>query len=666
MPDIIPAPYDGHISNRRTDFLAAAWLIALLALAALVYWPGLTGGFLFDDFANLPALGRYGGVHDWQSFTWFLTSGIADPTGRPVAMLSLLIDAQDWPADPWPFKRTNLLLHLANGALLYSVLSALGRRLSLSPAHARYAALLAAAAWLLHPLWVSTVLYVIQRHAMLAAFFVLAGVRAWVAASAAFDRDDTRAGWCLAVLAVPVFGLLAGLSKANGFLLPVLIATLEFTALSNKSRLGHAVDRSATARWLFVWIPAALLVLALAIAGLQAADGTLASRGWTLGQRLLSQPRAIFEYLSQLVVPGLDARGVFADNFVVSQSLLRPASTLFALLGLLALFGLALATRRTRPALAAAILFFLAGHLVESSVIPLELYFEHRNYLPAMLLFWPTALWLTRERKHAGLLRVGAVAALALFALFTHLQARLWSDPFRLGHHWAASQPDSARAQAYAASLDLSVGKLDEAVARLAPLASAHPDEPQYALGLLGARCQLNLVSDEDLRQAAGAIRAKGIRADVVNRFLTGVLSPGAVDPCNGLAPHAVDRLLAAALAEVGADAEFQGRAAYLRGLAALRASQCDLVLAEFDKRLEFQRRPEFALSQVGLLATHCGSDRALQHLDRFLASDAPFSPSSNYALRVRDALMIRDGYWSNEWTRLYDVLREEQQTTRK
>src|SRR5690606_11002090 len=200
---------------------------ALAGIAGLAYWPGTAGGFLFDDFANLPALGRYGGVRDAQTLLYYLTSGIADPTGRPVSMLSFLVDARNWPADPYPFKRTNIVLHALNGLLLYATLAALGRRLSSDMVRVRTAALLAAALWLLHPLWASTVLYVVQRHAMLAAFFVMAGIRAWIASRNAFDQGRGTRGWLLAVLAVPVFGSLAGLAKANGFLLPLLLGVLE-------------------------------------------------------------------------------------------------------------------------------------------------------------------------------------------------------------------------------------------------------------------------------------------------------------------------------------------------------------------------------------------------------------------------------------------------------
>src|SRR5690348_18139659 len=95
----------------------APWLLlcCTVLLAALAYDQGLHGGFLFDDFANLPSLGATGPITRWDTFFRYVTSGTADPTGRPIALLSFLLDARDWPANPYPFKRTNLLIHLLNG-----------------------------------------------------------------------------------------------------------------------------------------------------------------------------------------------------------------------------------------------------------------------------------------------------------------------------------------------------------------------------------------------------------------------------------------------------------------------------------------------------------------------------------------------------------------------
>src|SRR5688500_16502326 len=104
-------------SNRLQDLGAPLAFAGVLLLAFLAWRPGLSGGFLFDDFVNLPALGAMGPVDNAATFWRYLTSGSADPTGRPIALLSFLVDANDWPADPAPFLRTNLLLHMGNGAL---------------------------------------------------------------------------------------------------------------------------------------------------------------------------------------------------------------------------------------------------------------------------------------------------------------------------------------------------------------------------------------------------------------------------------------------------------------------------------------------------------------------------------------------------------------------
>src|SRR6185312_14310557 len=126
-------PSTVHARMRTRALLLCAALVALLAATWLIYSPGLSGGYLFDDYANLPAIGATGPVDNGATLARYLTSGTADPTGRPLTLASFLIDARDWPADPRAFKITNVLLHLLNGALLYAVLLRLGRKLCFAP-----------------------------------------------------------------------------------------------------------------------------------------------------------------------------------------------------------------------------------------------------------------------------------------------------------------------------------------------------------------------------------------------------------------------------------------------------------------------------------------------------------------------------------------------------
>ena len=168
----------------RPTLLPAAF-VAAFGLTFALYWPGLAGPFLLDDFntfiAKLPG--------DGSSFGVLLERVLADrsgPLGRPLAMISFAANA--WLAgglDAYPIKLTNLLLHLLTGLGLYRftwVLLRPGSPLGLDERRAAWAALLATAVWLLHPLHVSTVLYAVQRMAILAALFVVWGGK----------RADTR------------------------------------------------------------------------------------------------------------------------------------------------------------------------------------------------------------------------------------------------------------------------------------------------------------------------------------------------------------------------------------------------------------------------------------------------------------------------------------------
>src|SRR4051812_33113304 len=163
-------------STTRTTLF---FTIALIAVVATAYFPGLRGPFLFDDWASLPALGANGPIRDIVGFVRYVTSGTADPTGRPLALATFAANARDWPAAAAPFKITNLAIHIANTLLLVELLLRLGRQSGVTAPRVHRAAWLAAAIWALHPFLVSTVLYVVQREAMLATTFALLALIAW-------------------------------------------------------------------------------------------------------------------------------------------------------------------------------------------------------------------------------------------------------------------------------------------------------------------------------------------------------------------------------------------------------------------------------------------------------------------------------------------------------
>lgn len=647
-------------------------LFLTLTLTWLIYRPGLAGPFLFDDYANLPTLGEGGPVTDSASFVRYITSGAADPTGRPVAIGTFLLDARDWPTSPYPFKRTNLILHLINGALLFLILTFLGIR-ALPRANAwrtRAAALMATSCWLVHPLFVSTTLYVVQREAMLAATFTELGLLGWLVGRSRLSRGENLSGLTITLVSI-CFGTLLGLlSKANGILLPTLILLLEYTLLRRRDPVldtaGHRYYRRVLVG---LCIPATVLVIAgLLTAGIYGVvHGVPSQRPWTLIDRLLTEPRVLWQYLRLLWLPTPFSAGVFNDQFPVSTSPLTPWITLPACLGLVGLVAVAWRVRFTHPLISAAIGFFLVGHAIESTTIPLELYFEHRNYLPAMLMFWPLSIWLTGASAQPSVqFNVSPVIRISIglmlvsgLSWMTHANAQLWGNSRDQAKLWAILNPASPRAQVNAAQDEISRGNSAQALDRLLPLFMQHPDELQLSLNIITARCALGTLTDADLESARVAMLTTRDPGTLLASWFARSINEQNESNCPALGLSELDSLL-----QAGAhNRRFpKGRVQdifYLRGLIALRRQQPDAALMAFNQALSLDPRPGLALRQAAALGADGYPAQGLEHLSAYDRMPPNASPSLGMPA-LHAWILDNQGYWTHERSRLENTLRND------
>jgi tetratricopeptide (TPR) repeat protein len=659
--------------------VAAVAFVFTLALAWCSYRPGLTGAFVFDDFVNLPVLGYYGPVDNWTAFWLYLTSGSADPTGRPLAMLSFLLDANDWPADPYAFKRTGVLLHLLNGALLTWLLLKIGRAGGIARPAA--AAVLGAALWLLHPFLVSTTLYVVQRETILAASFVLLGLLGYVAAREQVARGR-RSGVWFAAIAILGCTLLATLCKANGALLPLLALIVEFFVLAPREPVIHPATqhRFARMRRLTLVLPALLMAAFLAYKSWSGfVQGVPAIRSWTLGERLLTEARILVGYLSSLWLPHAYSPGLFNDSTGVSSGLLSPPTTLACIFTIAALLAAAWRWRKRHAAVAAAIFFFFAGHLLESSVVPLELYFEHRNYLPSILLFWPLAIWICG--KHAdmahrpdGLRALRATLAVVLplgLAGLTYLDASLWGNVRDQMLLWAARNPDSPRAQVTAAQVELEKGQVAAATARLQAALQKYPDQVQLALNLVSAKCASGGVTAADIEATATALRTNWSVGRVGSDWFDRAVTVATEGTCPGLTLDALDHLLDASEKNPRAiymASRFRQDSLHLRARLALLKNDDERALVLFDAALDADPNPAAALSQAALLGTAQRPQLALRHLDHLGQIMKPLQSPGFTMQSLHAWLLFKSGYWDGEIAHLRQTLTEDvaEQATRK
>ena len=445
-------------------------LLGVLLLVVVVYRPGLGGPFVLDDYSavinvssmTMPTLDA-DSVRDA-----FFSAGRSWPR-RGLSRLSFALNNHFSGAkfDPVAIKTTNLAIHLLNGLLVFFLTNALVRRVAsgrgsgASSPPVIWLPIAVAAVWLLHPIQLTSVLYAVQRMTSLAGTFVLLGLLGFVVGRARLAAGRAR-GFVWMTSSLVLGGLLGFLCKQNAVLLPLFAFLIELTFFERRS-LSAQQRRGLN---LFYIVTVALPVLLGLVALFVAWDFVLATyphRHYTPFERVLTEARVLWFYLGLVLLPDIGRFSLVHDTFQVSAGWLTPVTTLPAVLGWGALGIASLIAIRRQSLWAFGVLWYLVGHAIESSVIGLELVFEHRNYLPLVGPFIAAALYLQRAiERTAPNPRVPAVLVLAVVALLSFVtlsRASTWSDRERLFESTLARHPDSGRANGqYAMLLQSRVG----------------------------------------------------------------------------------------------------------------------------------------------------------------------------------------------------------------
>lgn len=228
-------------------------------------------------------------------------------------------------------------------------------------------------------------------------------------------------------------------------------------------------------------------------------------RPFSMVERLLTEGRAIWFYLGLIVGPDMEALGLYHDDFIVSRGLLSPWTTLPALIGLGGLVLLAWKVRTRSPIITFGISWFLIGHALESTLLPLELVHEHRNYLPVFGILLAAGWSLVHVMGSTGLRKTIGVTltlgALAYLSLITALRAHQFGEEVRRTQIEAQHHRASARAQHEAGA---SLAALPGAASRNSPtyaFARTHyemageldPNLKMNWLGLIHLNCQAGM-----------------------------------------------------------------------------------------------------------------------------------------------------------------------------
>ena len=363
------------------------------------------------------------------------------------------------------------------------------RKLSLGENHVRLAAVSIAALWLLHPLNLTPVLYIVQRMTGLSALFVLGALLLYVTGRLRFFQGKNGI-WPI-LLAFPVAGL-GMLAKENAALFPLLLLVLELTLLRG---LGFRESRTTV---IAVWGMGIAMPLVLGLGYLLTHPELLNyfTRPFTLEERLLTQSRVLWLYVQLFAIPTTETLGFMHDAFVVSRGLFSPPSTLPAAVSWLVILLASLLLAKRFPVFAFTGLFFLGAHALESSIFPLEMIYEHRNYLATFGLAFGLVYLLSihfRALPHSRYFPVLLVLLIAAYASVTHLRAWDWSDDATFVLTEVEHHPDSLRANFRAAQLytGLVSSRGDSTIAYTAArghfekILQLDPNQPNALFGLL-------------------------------------------------------------------------------------------------------------------------------------------------------------------------------------
>lgn len=432
-------------------------LIALLAATLAIYWPGLRGAWLFDDYPNI--VDNRGVQPSSASLGSLIEAALSSPASdfkRPLASLSFAANYLLTGLDPYWMKLTNLLIHLLNGWLVFVLARQLIMAVSrpgYGPDAGRHAGVIAAwiaGGWLLLPINLTSVLYVVQRMESAANLFVLAGLIGYIAGRQRMLAGSNWGGLALSATSVAVATGVGLLAKETAIMLPLYAASVEWVVFGFRRMDGRRDCWVSGGFLLFLGLPL-IIGLAWLLPGLLKPSGW-ATRDFTLATRLLSEARIIPSYIIWTILPTPDALSFYHDNFRISVGLFSPWTTAAGIAALAVLAFLAVRLRTRQPLIALGLQFFIGCHLLTGTVLPLELIYEHRNYFASLGLLLAIVPLLVGDARTTPVrmlwIRRALLAVLILlWAGLTGMTARAWGNPLSLAEELAARAPDSPRAQ---------------------------------------------------------------------------------------------------------------------------------------------------------------------------------------------------------------------------
>lgn len=304
---------------------------------------------------------------------------------RPVARLSFAINYYFSKDDPFWYRLTNIFIHFISSYILFLLiyntlkLPIINNKLA---KNAFFLSLLSSFFWAINPVQTQSVTYIVQRMASMAALFYLLSMLFYLKARININKLHSNMYFTLCGIA----GLLSFGCKENAAMLPFTLLLFDVFLIQGLSK--KSIKKGFIVLIFLILIPTALLFL---LRGPEFFKLThyiqgYEKRGFDLLERLMTEARIICFYVTLLIYP-MPNRLCLTHDIDISSTLFQPPSTFICIFIIFFIIFIALIVSKKSPLISFCILFFFINHLIESSIFPLELIYEHRNYLPSAFFF---------------------------------------------------------------------------------------------------------------------------------------------------------------------------------------------------------------------------------------------------------------------------------------
>ncbi len=427
-------------------------IVPLLLLLAIVaaYHTTLQGPFVFDDIVNITN-NHYIQIDSLDADALKKVFSSFNPSSsRPIANLTFALNYLTGGFNPSGFHLFNIVIHFITALLVFRLYIWYLKQIDAENAHVLRIALFSTLVWALNPMQINAVTYIVQRMTSLCTLFFIASLLLYLQARGAgwSGLAQKERKWVGARYLAALFAwCLALLTKEIAIIMPVILFLHEVFFFDGCT-WRKIKDKK------YIYLLGILLPLCLVIFFLwpwfwvQVTQG-YELREFTLIERLLTQFRVVVRYISLFLMP-LPSRLTLLYDYQISRSFFDPAATFWSALFIVSLLAGSIMLARKWKIISFCILWTFACLVIESTVFPLELVFEHRMYLPSvglslgvvMLSYYAVA----RTGRNVMLFNVSWACIICVLTGLTYVRNQDWRNEISFYSDAAEKAPNQVRA----------------------------------------------------------------------------------------------------------------------------------------------------------------------------------------------------------------------------